>query len=368
MANSEAEAEPADSPRRRSKLSRIAATFGALLVHTAALPLLPVNWWWVRIWDFPRVQLLVLYVVAVGLTWLWRYSRLIQAIAALLIAAALWQASWIYPYLPLAPKTVQAARQASPQTRLRVLTANVLQPNRTAAPLLEIVRRADPDVLIAVETDAWWIERLSALDETHPYSVKQPQSNKYGMALFSKLPIVRSDVRFLTDPEIPSIHAAVRLRTGDEAQIIALHPNPPSVGEGTGQRDAELVVAGRLARASGLPALIGGDLNDVGWSRTTLLFQRVSRMLDPRHGRGIHATYPAQYPPLQYPLDHLFHSEHFRLVSIDVLGRFGSDHLPLLVELSYEPQAALRQGAPPLTEEAQERAAEATREDVDPNH
>ncbi len=37
----------------------------AVLAVTAFLPLTNVDWWWVRIGDFPRLQLLITYVLAV---------------------------------------------------------------------------------------------------------------------------------------------------------------------------------------------------------------------------------------------------------------------------------------------------------------
>ena len=82
-----------------------------------------------------------------------------------------------------------------------------------------------------------------------------------------------------------------------------------------------------------------GDLNDVAWSRTNYLFQDISGLLDPRIGRGFYHTFHAKVPLLRFPLDHFFHSNHFRLVDFRRLGYFGSDHFPVYIRLSYEPDA-----------------------------
>jgi endonuclease/exonuclease/phosphatase (EEP) superfamily protein YafD len=121
-------------------------------------------------------------------------------------------------------------------------------------------------------------------------------------------------------------------------ELIAVHPRPPQPAVDMAERDAELVLVGRQAKASGAPTIVAGDLNDVDWSQTTQLFQQVSGLLDPRRGRGFYATYHTDYPVLRYPLNHLFHSREFRLRRMAVLDHFGSDHFPLLVELSYEPE------------------------------
>jgi hypothetical protein len=119
-----------------------------------------------------------------------------------------------------------------------------------------------------------------------------------------------------------------------------VHPRPPRPAEDTEERDAELLIVGREAKAGRLPAIVAGDLNDVAWSHTTRLFQRISSLLDPRIGRGLYSTFHARIPFLRWPLDHLFSDPAFTLVELRRLRYFGSDHFPVLVELAYEPERA----------------------------
>ena len=125
-------------------------------------------------------------------------------------------------------------------------------------------------------------------------------------------------------------------------------------------RYVELIVVGKAVRASPLPGIVAGDLNDVAWSHTTRLFQRISGLLDPRIGRGMFNTFHSSLPFLRFPLDHIFHCPDFRVVRLKKLARIGSDHFPVFAELSYEPRAA--QPAPPRPEPADhEEAAEKER-------
>jgi endonuclease/exonuclease/phosphatase (EEP) superfamily protein YafD len=144
------------------------------------------------------------------------------------------------------------------------------------------------------------------------------------------------------------MQAWVRLPSGDRLWLNCVHPRPPAPGESKESlaRDAELLIVGHRVRDARIPVIVLGDLNDVAWSHTTRLFQKTSRLLDPRKGRGFYSTFHARYPGLRWPLDHVFFSDHFRLVSMDRLGYVGSDHFPVCVVLSLEPDAVVEQEAP----------------------
>ncbi len=60
-------------------------------------------------------------------------------------------------------------------------------------------------------------------------------------------------------------------------------------------------------------------------------------------------------PLLRYPLDHIFYSREFGLVSLKKLDDIGSDHFPLLIGLHYEPDGETSEGlkSPDPGEEAE---------------
>jgi len=323
---------------------------GNLAIVATLLPLWKTDLWWVRICDFPRTQVAVLaaaVLAAMAVTGAFdAWWGMPFGVALALVVG--WQGSWIWRYLPGPRKQVQRSRRlADDPACMALFTANVLESNREADRLVAIIADADTDVILAAEVDAWWCERLcAALAADYPHQVIRPQSNTYGLALLSRLPLIAPEVRCLVEDGVPSIRAGVELRSGDVIELHCLHPKPPSIGQDTGHRDAELVFVAREVKARGRPAVVMGDLNDVAWSRTTLMLQRIGGLLDPRRGRGPYNTYPARWPGLRWPLDYVFHSVHFRLVTMCVLGRFGSDHLPLIAVLSYEPDAAGAQQEP----------------------
>lgn len=337
---------------------------GCALTLTAFLPLLPVNWWWVRIGDYPRVQLLIAYLIAGVFVLLAFKTRLAKVTMGLLALSCAIQTYWIMPYLTVARVEVESARQVDEQSRIRILAANVLQSNEKAQPLLELVSRERPDVLVLCEVNERWVRQLEQLERDFAFHLIKPLDNGYGIALYSNLPVQDAALRHLVKDTIPSIDATVELRTGHPVRLFAVHPNPPRPGEDTTKRDGELVLVGREVKDNPT-AIVLGDMNDVGWSRTTNLFQEVSGLLDPRKGRGIYPTFDATSSIWRYPLDYLFHSDDFRLVELRTLPDIGSDHFPLFVELQHAPEAVVAQEAPDLDagdEEDASKAVEAAKE------
>lgn len=334
------------------------AALVSALFATAAFPLLPVDQWWIRIGDYPRLQLLAAYVVCLSMLVLFRRQRgVLIAVAGLLIACGI-QLFWIFSYLPFTPRHVESARSTEPTQQIRVMAANVLQSNENAEPLLEMIRQRKPDLLVLCEINQRWADDLVDLEDEFAHHQIHPQENGYGIALYSQLEMPRCDMRAMVKDDIPSIDADVVLRNGTTVRVFAVHPNPPRPGEDTTKRDAELILVGREFENDPC-VIVLGDLNDVGWSRTSDLFREVSGLLDPRAGRGFYSTFDATSWFMRYPLDYVFSSDDFRVAEMEVLPSIGSDHFPLWIQLSHEPAAEPTQSAPDLDAGDKEDAADA---------
>lgn len=236
----------------------------------------------------------------------------------------------IWPYSPFGRKMIKRVPY-DPELGIHLIIGNVYQFNTDFSKLHKLLKRKNPDVVFLVETHQGWINSLESLAKEYPYQLLLPQENTYGMAFYSKLPLVRKDVNFLVDEEIPSIEVDVRLRSGDLITLYGIHPTPPVPGENnrSTDRDAEILIVGKKSKNNPNPSLVMGDLNDVAWSYTTSLFLKISELADPRRGRGFYSTFHAKVPFFRWPLDHVFLSKHFGLSKIRVLRGIGSDHFPI---------------------------------------
>lgn len=304
-----------------------------------------VRWddWWVRVFDFPRIQIsisLILLIVISSLVYSYMYAWQYY-LTALLVLSLGYQSYRIFPYTFLSKKQVHRSKGGNSEDELSVLVSNVKQANRQSEKLIERVKEVTPDLLLTLETNKWWEDQLNFIEEDYPYTVKVPLENRYGMHLFSKLKLKNVEVKYLIAPNIPSIEGHVELKNGKTVRIFCLHPKPPSPTEAktSTNRDAELLLVAEKVDVHKEALLVFGDLNDVAWSKTTTLFLKTSRLLDPRRGRGFFNTFHAGNVFLRWPLDHVFHSDDFKLVTMKRLKSIGSDHFPIFTTLLYQPGA-----------------------------
>ena len=301
--------------------------------------LIPRSEWWFRGADFPRLQILALGIIAFAflLVWDhdWNLARKIILVA--LIVALAYQLKMVLPYTIIWKKQVKQVRseQLDPSKQISLIVSNVLTPNKKYHLLIEQIERLQPDLVLTLESDQAWERELSIIEKDYPYRVPVPLDNLYGMHLYSKLELSDTEVKFILSDEIPSIHTTVKLKSGQQIQLYCLHPKPPSPTEAKDStlRDAELLIIGDQIKDLDKSCIVMGDLNDVAWSRTTRLFQRISGLLDPRVGRHYVNTFHADYPLLRWSLDHVFHSVDFALVKMERLPHIGSDHFPIYVVL-----------------------------------
>ncbi len=120
-----------------------------LLVLITAFSIVESNEWWIRIWDFPRVQILVALLFAGGVV-LSLDRRVGRWIALCCAVAAGWQLYRIYPYTPLARTELAFAKadSASPDRCFSILSLNVLESNRDYRRTAQLIDRVRPDLLL----------------------------------------------------------------------------------------------------------------------------------------------------------------------------------------------------------------------------
>ena len=335
---------------------------GLLAIILTVLPFLKLSAWWIRIGDFPRLQItaLCLFVGVLFAALGFISGKTDYAFIALLAACAIYQFYCVLPYLPFYPKQVEKSRRFSPEKAIKLLIFNVFMENRKTEKFIDLVRKVNPDIFLLAEVNRRWLNAVSILDKDYPHAIKHPLENTYGLALFSKLELENAEVKFLVEDDIPSFHTNVKLRSGKLIKLYCLHPRPPAPAENNRslERDAELLIVARFADKTDEPTIVAGDLNDVAWSRTTKLFQKISGLLDPRIGRGLYNSFHADHPLLRFPLDHVFHSNDFRLVELKRMPNIGSDHFPIYLTLNYEPAAELTQEEPKADREEKREAVE----------
>ena len=310
-----------------------------LVIWLSFWSLIPRDEWWFRGADFPRLQILALGLFSffAMLFAIPKWTLTTELLFVGLVAAIAYQLKMVLPYTPIWKKQVQKVKpeQINENQQISLLVANVLTPNDKYHLLLEHIDTLKPDVVLTLESDSSWQNALVHIEQDYPYRVPVPLDNLYGMHLYSRLPLHDTEVKFILSDEIPSIHASVTLRSGIQVQLYCLHPKPPSPTEAKDStlRDAELLIIGDRIKDLDESCIVMGDLNDVAWSRTTRLFQRISGLLDPRVGRYFMNTFHADYRLLRWSLDHIFHSTDFGLVEMKRLSHIGSDHFPIYVVL-----------------------------------
>ncbi|PPK87157.1 endonuclease/exonuclease/phosphatase (EEP) superfamily protein YafD [Neolewinella xylanilytica] len=295
-----------------------------------------VSYWYTKVVDFPRVQYLIVGAISLLLFLLLNRRWNVPTVAFILglLATITIQAFAVLPYL-IGPKQVPDAKvgDVTPDNTASLMLANVLVTNRQADALLEIVQARDPDLLLVMENDQWWAERLAPLRERYPHTIEYPAGNGYGMSLYSKLALADERTLFFNQDSVPAFRVRVTLPDGSPFILYAMHPVAPvpskQYPDNQGEKEVAFEkLADRLANDS-LPVMVAGDFNDVTWSRTARLFQHRSQLNNVRLGRGLYNTFDATSCCMRWPLDHYFVSPGFALVELARLPAFGSDHFPM---------------------------------------
>lgn len=319
----------------RTTLRFIVGGLGLACMITVLFALTASDEWWMRAFDYPRLQITIVSVVILILSLLlFRWSPWWSGLYLTLLGLAVgYQLYVLYPYWYPVQPVVPSRTAATTERQFSLLSANVLMENRDTAAFLEIVEEYDPDLLLVMEPNQWWMEQLHPIRDRYPHQIEQPQENHYGMALYSRFPLQEHEIYYFEDNGTPAIYTVVRLPSGDEVVFYGEHPRPPLPGNSVSVADKELFKVANRVLAADRPVVVAGDFNDVPWSYTVKTFASISHLRDIRVGRGFYNTFDAQNPILRLPIDQIFLSPGLGLVELANPIRFSSDHFALFVQL-----------------------------------
>lgn len=282
------------------------------------------------------------------LTFAWPY---VIAAGALLVAGALVTrrlkaiviavAGLAIAIIPAAD--VPTARASATAGGLKVLTANLYVQNpEDPAVFIELLRGEKPDIVVLQETTARWEQAISA-SGLFPYESSREALDRDGLKVFSALPIRAETELKRAFTEERAYKQPLRLEldmAGKPLFLYAFHPETPRRLWQWRDRNAYLsaaadAVKGDLEKA---PVIVAGDWNTPTWSPFFRGFLRQAGLASTAGGWLQPVTrFSLKLDRLAYvgaSIDHVAVSPDFSVRQRRVGPAYGSNHLPVIVEVT----------------------------------
>ncbi len=217
--------------------------------------------------------------------------------------------------------------------QLTVLNSNLLLDNRNAQAQLKIIAEKNPDLIALQEYTPIWHEVLSLeLANEYPYRVTHPLGGVFGMALYSKHPILKENVLSFESGWPPIILAMVQVGER-QVDVAVVHPPPPmSVSMYNIRNDTLRLVAEQVASLERAVIVIG-DFNATPWTAHYAQMQSIAGLRSARAGFGFHPTWPANFFPLLIPIDHVLINSKVGVTLFESVTSQGSDHRNIVANL-----------------------------------
>jgi endonuclease/exonuclease/phosphatase (EEP) superfamily protein YafD len=220
---------------------------------------------------------------------------------------------------------------------LKIIEFNIWKSNRDPAATAAWIRAQDPDIVVLADVARQGQFVADRLRADYPYSVRCNDKHCSTMLLSKRQPL-RAGGLAKGDPENRVGLSAVWATFSDVRgpfTVVGVHlPRPWPFGD---QWRFQRLLVAATATLDRRRMIVAGDFNDTPWSSD---LQRLDRNLDlPRRTRALF-SWPARLPyglPAPFPIlpiDQVYAALAWRTDRVTVGPRLGSDHYPLVIELS----------------------------------
>ncbi len=293
-----------------------------LAVATAAASLAAFfgHYWWLLdlAANFRAHMTVALVVAGLLLAWgRWYRTALVVALVGTLNAAAV---------LPLfiGPADRPEARD------VRVMSFNLLSDNINYEAVIGFIEEQKPDVVVLHEASRPWEEALAAADLG--YDITRGRTDDL---IFGSLVLALPGSQVVSFGFRVSDARAIEIVLPSGVALLGIHPLAPFPDDQTERRQYQFEFASLWAAGRQGPKVIVGDFNASPWSYSFRRLRMETGLRNSQAGFGLELSYPADANPLlQLSIDHLLHSSDLEVVDRRLGPSLGSDHLPLVVDLS----------------------------------
>ena len=147
-----------------------------------------------------------------------------------------------------------------------LLQSNLFKFNFDYATFIDMVRNADPDIIMVFEMTPGWSDALQELTEIWPHYSALPERGSHGIGLFSKYPLADLTIFEMSDEDIPALQTKLRLN-GRNVMLWGMHPRPPVNQAFYNNRNQHLQwLADNYDDYADMPVIIAGDFNTTMFS------------------------------------------------------------------------------------------------------
>jgi len=253
----------------------------------------------------------------------------------LLVATAGLNAFFILPWYTGGNVAADIPADAA-RPQLKLLHANVLSSNAAYDRLIALLDDERPDVVFLQEVTPAWVSGLQRIEPDYPYRYLEPLAGNFGIALYSRLPLVST--MHVASPPLghPTIVTVLEF-DGELLTLVSSHPTIPVRRALREARDEQLDSLAELANDLDGNVVLSGDFNATLWDQAYRQLEHRTGLRNVRRGVGLLPTWPTFLPIAMIPIDHVLVSERLQVVALYTGARIGSDHLPLVVTLSLDP-------------------------------
>ncbi|HQY88675.1 MAG TPA: endonuclease/exonuclease/phosphatase family protein [Tepidisphaeraceae bacterium] len=236
---------------------------------------------------------------------------------------------------------------------IRIFTINAFARNREPQKVVEMIRQANPDLIVFVELTGKTAEKiLPQIEEDYPHA---------NYATYPSAATIFSRIPFRVEPHAPTNDwnamrpAIVFELDGREVALYGVHLLSPSrtlkqesslkligtLGFAMKVNRSQIVGIESILQTSKYPCIFAGDFN---FPPYTPSFERLTELgLSDAHrmaGTGLGNTWrPIWWKPLapfaRAQLDHVFITNELTITNCEVGPDVGSDHFPVIVDVGW---------------------------------